>query len=48
MSNGLGNNLMPNAGFANFSMVNVENPQYFSNTMPSFPDNPYAMLFNQL
>jgi hypothetical protein len=47
--NGFGNNnMMPNAGFGNFPMLNVENPQYFQNSMPAFGDNPYSMLFSQI
>jgi hypothetical protein len=39
--------MVPNAGFANFPIFNVENPQYFPNSMSAFGDNSYAMLFNQ-
>jgi hypothetical protein len=39
--------MMPNAGFGNFPMLNVESPQYFQNSMPAFSDNPYSMIFSQ-
>lgn len=38
---------MPNVSFGNYPMLNLDNPPYFQNSLPSFGDNPYAMLFNQ-
>jgi hypothetical protein len=38
---------MQNGAFANYPMINIDNPHYFQNTIPSFSENPYAMLFNQ-
>jgi hypothetical protein len=46
--NGLRNNSVQNAGYPNFSMVNVENARYFQNPMSSFGDLPYSMIFNQI
>ena len=46
--NGFRNNLVQNIGYPNFSMVNVENAQYFQNPMSSFGDLPYSMIFNQI
>ena len=38
---------MANIGFGNYPMLKLDNPQYFPNSMPSFDDNPYGILFNQ-
>lgn len=38
---------MTNVGFGNYQMLNLDDPRYFPNSMPSFSDNPYSMLFNQ-
>jgi hypothetical protein len=46
--NGFRNDSAQNAGYPNFSMVNVENTQYFQNPISSFGELPYSMMFNQI
>ena len=47
MPNPMVNNVIPNNGFGNYPMLNIDNPQYFQNGTNSFGDNPYSMIFNQ-